>query len=214
MSAKAQLEQAIVLVELCGDKDSDVVNLIIVGRAAATKTDVFWWSLALTDPGDSIQGDSLTRAFVFSGTEDTNVQLLTIDVWKDAIWSVLVAAVPTINFVEVKLDHDRIGLWIDKILFGRESVVLDESSQELGEARIEVNLAINPSLEWIRTLKIIDVNVLRQCTSTIDGGMWRRRWGSWGTEGKMCNCSIVAKANLNFASVPLVDWDSLNRIVA
>ena len=40
LSAKAQLDQTIVLVELCGDKDSDVVNLIIVGRAAATKTDL------------------------------------------------------------------------------------------------------------------------------------------------------------------------------
>ena len=122
-----------------------MVDLIHEPWSAASEPDVTRRTLTATYPLNTIRSPSTTNTFVTPRVEDADVQLVTIDERVNSVWTVPPIAVPAIDLVEIKLHNNPIGRSIDGVLLERVWVVLDESSQELRETGVEIDLAVSPT---------------------------------------------------------------------
>ena len=122
-----------------------MVDLILVARLVATEPNVTRWTLTAAHPNYTVRSPPTTNTFIAFGAEDSHIQFVVINERVDAVGTVPLVAVPTVDLVKVKLYNDRLSQRVDRILLERVWIVLDEATQELGEARIKIDLTVRPT---------------------------------------------------------------------
>ena len=174
------------------------MNLIEICIPVASKSNVTRWSLATAHPLDSSWCRPRSDALITSRSEDSYIQPLPIDVGIDAIGSVPVVLVPTVNLIEVKLNNNRDGIGRDGIRLLRSRVVLDEPTKELRESHIEIDLAVSPTSKR-PVLEVFRVNDLfRYTPSTVGDGSELEiiETAALIEEGYRCYSSIQGESEL------------------
>ena len=174
-----------------------------------------WWTLALAFPTD-IPGFSGPVPLIFAGVEKSKQYLDTINECVDAVRSVVpsiaVVVVPAVNFVEIKLEVDGIG--VRGHLKGSPRVPTNganEATQKHAEALSVRKFSVGPAVHG-HVFEILGGNSLLALAHSCCACARRSVFG-W-TELEVGYGTTPSEGNFHLDHIVLVQKDILHRVVA